>query len=218
MFDFLKRFFNKFKQKRKFKKAIKHLNQGNYEQSEELLLNLVNSEFLDLKKVYFNLASALMGSEKFGQAESYLKKAVNKKDDIDFLWGTLGEVYILQEKWQQAEEALNRAIDLNPEKEAYKTKSTIVRGDEETKNDYLKYYSLVKKAINLQKEEKWKQSIKTFKKALEYNDTIGYAYNQIGAIYNNKLNNAEKAVKYFELALEKEPNNKMFKTNLKRAK
>lgn len=218
MFDFLKRFFNKFKQKRKFKKAIKHLNQGNYEQSEELLLNLVNSEFLDFKKVYFNLASALMGSEKFGQAESYLKKAVNKKDDIDFLWGTLGEVYILQEKWQQAEEALKRAIDLNPEKEAYKTKLTIVRGDEETKNDYLKYYSLVKKAINLQKEEKWKQSIKTFKKALEYNDTIGYAYNQIGAIYNNKLNNAEQAVKYFELALEKEPNNKMFKTNLKRAK
>ncbi len=218
MLKFFKKFIDKFKDKRNFNKALKDLNQGRYKEAEVILLDLIDSDFLDIEMVSFNLASALIGSEKFVEAEVYLKKAIKERDDIDFFWGTLGEVYILQERWSMAEDALQRAAKLNSERKIYKKKLAIVKGDKQTKDNYLKYYFKIKEAIKLQKDEEWEASIKMFKKALEYNDIMGYAYNQIGAIYNNKLNNSEQAIKYFKLALEREPENKMFNMNLKRAR
>lgn len=218
MLKYFKKFIDRFKEKNNFKKALKYLNTGEYGQAENILVALVDSNNLDLKMVYFNLSAALIGNEKFEEAELYLKKAIKIKNNIDFFWGTLGEVYILQEKWLMAEDSLQEAIKLNKSKKLYKDKLSIVKGNQKIKDNYLKYYYLVKKALKLQKEEKWEKSIDMFKKALEYNNMMGYAYNQIGAIYNNKLNDAKEAIKYFELALEKEPENKMFKMNYNRVK
>jgi len=166
--------------------------------------------------LYFNYASALIANEKFIQAKKYLKKAIKKDKSIDFFWGTLAEVNILKKEWKNAEKNLKKAIKLEPNKKNYQNKLEIVRGDKTIKDNYFEYYDLIKKAIKIQKEEKWEKSIELFKKSLDYYDKMGYAYNQIGAIYNNNLGEKKKALKYFRLALEKEPNNQMFKMNLKR--
>ncbi|MGM0500595.1 MAG: tetratricopeptide repeat protein [Bacillota bacterium] len=216
MIRLIRRLINKFKEKRKFKKSLKYLNSGEYLKAERIMDGLLNSNALDLKKLYFNYASALIANEKFDQAKTYLKKAINKDKSVDFFWGTLAEVNILKKEWKHAEENLKKAIELEPNKKIYQNKLEIVNGNKSVKNNYLNYYDLIKKAIKFQKEEKWKKSIELFKESLKYYDKMGYAYNQIGAIYNNNLGQKEKALKYFRLALEKEPNNKMFKMNLKR--
>lgn len=215
MLNFLKNLAGRIKDKIRFKRALKKLNTGEYSSAKKRLAKLLDSQHLEREMVYFNYASTLIGLENFDGAERNLKKAIEIKNNIAFFWGTLGEVHILQKNWDKAEECLERAQKLE-DKKMYRQKLKIIRGPEEKRKNYLQYYYLIKEALQLQKEEKWEESVNKFREALEYNDSMGYAYNQIGAIYNNKLKNTEKAKKYFQLALEKEPDNKMFKMNLKR--
>ncbi|MFW5999645.1 MAG: tetratricopeptide repeat protein [Halanaerobiaceae bacterium] len=215
MLNFLKNLAGKIKDKIRFKRALKKLNTGEYSSAKKQLAKLLDSQHLEREMVYFNYASTLIGLENFDGAERNLKKAIEIKNNIAFFWGTLGEVHILQKNWDKAEECLERARKLE-DKKMYRQKLKIIRGPEEKRKNYLQYYYLIKEALQLQKEEKWEESVNKFREALEYNNSMGYAYNQIGAIYNNKLKNTEKAKKYFRLALEKEPDNKMFKMNLKR--
>ncbi len=216
MITFIKKMINNFKEKRKFKRSLKYLNSGEYLKAERIMGELLNSNILEQKMIYFNYASALIANEKFGQADEYLKKAIKKDKNVDFFWGTLAEVNILKKEWGNAEKNLQKAIKFAPNKKKYQNKLEIVMGDKSIKDNYFEYYRLIKKAIKIQKEEKWEKSIELFKKSLNYYDKMGYAYNQIGAIYNNNLGEKKKALKYFRLALEKEPNNEMFKMNLKR--
>lgn len=216
MINLIKKIINRFKEKRKFKKSLKYLNSGEYLKAEKIMSGLLNSNNLDLKMIYFNYASSLIANEKFGEAKKYLKKAIKEDENIDFFWGTLAEVNILTKNWKNAENNFKKAIAIAPNKKNYQNKLEIAKGSKKMKDNYFAYYKLIKEAIKFQKEEKWEKSIEKFKNSLNYYDKMGYAYNQIGGIYNNELDQKKNALKYFRLALEREPNNEMFKMNLKR--
>ncbi|MGM0549115.1 MAG: hypothetical protein ACQER0_07590 [Bacillota bacterium] len=215
MLNKIKSFFRKMKDKRLFKKAIKKLDAGYYQEAAEILFKIEKSEALDQVMLYFNLAGALIGQDKLIEGEEYLNKAIAIESEYDFLWATLAEVNILEKKWEAAAKAINKALDLAPEKKIYQLKKEVICGSEELKTNYLKYFSLLKESIAEQKKENWKKSVLLLKEAVNYYDQTGYVYNQIGAIYNNNLGDSKLAAKFFKKAIEKEPDNQVFIRNLK---
>ena len=215
MLNKIKNFFKKFKDKKLFKKGIKKLDEGYYQEAAEILFQIEDSQQVDREMLYFNLAGALIGEEKFDQGEKYLNKAIEIEAEHDFLWATLAEVNILQGKWEAAEKAINKALELEPGKKIYETKKEVICGSEELKENYLKHFELLKESIEEQKKENWEQSVEILREAVEYYDQTGYVYNQIGAIYNNNLGNEELAAQFFKKAIEKEPDNEVFIRNLK---
>ena len=104
---------------------------------------------------------------------------------------------------------------MEPEKKIYQTKKDVICGSEELKENYLEYFKLLKESIEEQKQENWKKAVELLVKAVEHYDKTGYVYNQIGAIYNNNLGNKELAAEFFKKAIEREPENEVFKRNLK---
>ena len=77
------------------------------------------------------------------------------------------------------------------------------------------YFKLLKESIEEQKQENWKEAVELLVDAVEHYDKTGYVFNQIGAIYNNNLGNKERAAQFFKKAIEREPENEVFKRNLK---
>ena len=215
MLNKIKNYFKKFKDKRLFKKGIKKLDDGYYQEAEEILFQIEDSQQIDREMLFFNLAGALIGQKKLDEGEKYLNKAIEIEAGDDFLWATLAEVNILQERWGAAKKAINKALELEPEKEIYERKKEVICGSEELKENYLKYFKLLRESIEEQKKENWQQSVELLKDAVDYYDKTGYVYNQIGAIYNNNLGNKELAAQFFKKAIEREPENEVFIRNLK---
>ncbi|TDP93567.1 tetratricopeptide repeat protein [Halanaerobium saccharolyticum] len=215
MLNKIKGFFQKMKDKKAFKAGIKKLDNGYYKEATGILLPLEDSPHLNQEMLYFNLAGALIGQDKLNKGEKYLKKAIEIEAEQDYLWATLAEVNILQEKWESAEKAIKKALKLEPEKKIYQTKKDVICGSEELKENYLEYFKLLKESIEEQKQENWKKAVELLVKAVEYYDKTGYVFNQIGAIYNNNLGNKELAAEFFKKAIEREPENEVFKRNLK---
>ena len=215
MFNQIKKFFKKYKDKKLFKQGIKQLDEGYYQESAEILFQLEDSQLVDREMLFYNLAGALIGQGKLDQGEKYLNKAIEIGAEHDFLWATLAEVNILQEKWDAAKKAINKALELEPEKNIYKSKKEVICGSDELKENYLKYFKLLKESIEEQKEENWKKAVELLVDAVEHYDKTGYVFNQIGAIYNNNLGNKERAAQFFKKAIEREPENEVFKRNLK---
>lgn len=215
MLNKIKNFFKKFKDKKLFKQGIKKLDNGYYQEAAEFLFQIEDSQQVDREILYFNLAGALIGQGKLNRGEKYLNKAIEIEAEHDFLWATLAEVNILQKKWEAAKKAINKALELEPGKEIYERKKDVICGSEELKENYLKYFKLLKESIEEQKKENWKKSVELLRDAVDHYDQTGYVYNQIGAIYNNNLGNKELAAKFFKKAIEKEPDNDVFIRNLK---
>lgn len=215
MFAKIKGFIQKFKDKKTFREGSKKIDEGYFKEAEEILFEVKDSPHLDKGLLYFNLAGALIGQDKLAAGKKYLEKAVEIEADHDYIWATLAEVNILQQNWDQAEKAINKAIELNPGKSFYEIKKEIISGSDELKENYLKHFSLLKEAIEEQKKENWKKSIEILQEAVSYYDRTGYIYNQIGAIYNNNFKNKEMAAKFFKKAIEKEPDNNIYQKNLK---
>ena len=216
MFNQIKNFFKKYKDKKLFKQGIKKLDDGYYQESAEILFQIEDSQLVDREMLFFNLAGALIGQGKLDRGEEYLNKAIEIEAEHDFLWATLAEVNILQEKWKSAEKAINKALELEPEKKTYENKKKVICGSEEQKENYLSYFKLLKESIEEQKKENWKKAVELLVNAVEHYDKSGYVYNQIGAIYNNNLGNKERAAQFFKKAIEREPENEVFKRNLKK--
>jgi tetratricopeptide (TPR) repeat protein len=215
MLNKIKEYFQKMKDKKSFKSGIKKLDAGYYKEAAEILLPLADSSHLNQEILYFNLAGALIGQDKLDEGEKYLNKAIAVDSKQDYLWATLAEVNILQKKWESAEKAIQKALELEPEKTIYESKKEVICGSQELKENYLKYFKLLKESIEEQKEENWKKAVELLVKAVEHYDQTGYVYNQIGAIYNNNLGNKERAAQFFKKAIEREPENEVFKRNLK---
>lgn len=211
----IKKFIQKIKDKNNYKKGVQKLDEGYYKEAADILSKLEKSETVDRKMLYFNLGGALIGQDKLEQGEKYLRQAVEIGAGHNYIWATLAEVNILQRKWNKAEKAINKAIELEPEKDFYELKKEVICGSEELKENYLKHFELLKKAIEEQKKENWEQSLELLKEASTYYNKTGYLYNQIGAIYNNNLGNQELAAQFFKKAIEKEPDNQVFIRNLK---
>lgn len=215
MLNKIKNFFKKFKDKKLFKQAIKKLDDGYYQEAAEILAELKDSQQVDREMLYFNLAGALIGQDKLAEGEKYLNKAIEIEAEHDFLWATLAEVNILQKKWEAAKKAINKALELEPGKKIYESKKEVICGSEELKENYLKYFKLLKESIEEQKRENWQKSVGLLRDAVDHYDQTGYVYNQIGAIYNNNLGNKELAAQFFKKAIEREPDNEVFIRNLK---
>lgn len=215
MFNKIRGFFRKLKHKKSFKKGVKKLDEGYYQEAAEILTPLKESPYLNEEMLYFNLAGAVIGQDKLEQGENYLKKAIEVDPKQDYLWATLAEVNILQRKWENAKKAINKALDLEADKKIYQAKKDVICGSDQLKEDYLQHFSLLKKSIKEQKAENWKQAVKLLIEAVDHYDRTGYVYNQIGAIYNNNLGNKDLAAEFFKKAIKKEPENEVFKRNLK---
>lgn len=214
MWEKIKGFFKSFTEKKRFKKGIKKLDSGYYQEAEEIFWELKDGRRIKKEMIYFNLAGALIGQEKMEAGEKYLNKALAINDQHDFLWSTLAEVNIVQRKWQKAEKAVDKALELEPEKKVHEAKKDIICGSQELKENYLKHFALIKESVAEQKKENWEKAVELLKKAAEYYDETGYVYNKIGAVYYNNLKNKELAAEYIEKALKKEPDNPVFTRNL----
>lgn len=215
MLSKIKNFFQGLKDKKAYKAGVKKLDEGYYQEAAEILESLLTSSHLNKELLYFNLAGASIGEGKLERGEKYLNKAIEIDPQQDYLWATLAEVNILQEKWDSAEKAIKKALELEPDKVIYQSKKEVICGSEQLKQDYLKYFSLLKNSVEEQKKENWKQAVELLIEAVKHYDRTGYVYNQIGAIYNNNLNNKELSAKFFKKAIEREPENEVFKRNLK---
>lgn len=215
MLDKIKGFFQKMKDKKALQQGIKKLDEGYYQEAADILQPLAASPHLNQELLYFNLAGALIGCDQLDEGEKYLKKALEIDSKQDYLWATLAEVNILQRKWDSAEKAIKKAVELEPDKIIYQSKKEVICGSKELRENYLKYFQLLRNSVEEQKKENWQKAVELLSKAVEHYDRTGYVYNQIGAIYNNNLDNKDLAAQFFKKAIEREPENEVFKRNLK---
>ncbi len=87
---------------------------GNHAAAQDELKRLV-SRFPDDPLIFFNLAFVQFELGSFDQAESNLMHATRLKGDFGAAWGALADLYVRTQRFELADEAFQRAIEIVPE-------------------------------------------------------------------------------------------------------
>ncbi|MGW5982079.1 tetratricopeptide repeat protein [Bacillus mycoides] len=99
-------------------KAIEMFEQNEYEEAMELFQQAVH-ESRGVQSLN-NLAwMYLYEEENDGKALELIKEAVKLNPSSYFPYNILGEIYMKQEKWEEAKDALQKSISIQPSDEAY---------------------------------------------------------------------------------------------------
>ncbi len=147
------------------------------------LLKLAAEAFPNDESLWQDLILAARNSGQYEQALEFAKQAIRQHPSSDWLWRQLGNELTTADRLDEAEKALNKARSLNPNA------------------DWLwRYFVAVhRKQKNLEKE------IEALENLCALDEATGTDLNQLGIAYYNHKNFA-KAVEYYRLSAETEPN------------
>lgn len=148
------------------------------------------------------------------KAQTHLENALAFDSRNEAIVQILAQVYIFQEKWSQA------LIILSPYKTQPETARiiTMINKGAESRQTYLNYTTLVRKALRMLRAQKYEGAVACLKNALHYTEDKAKIYNQIGAVYFNYLKDYSKAEEFFGKAYQILPSDKEIKMNYAKAK
>jgi tetratricopeptide (TPR) repeat protein len=143
--------------------------------------------------------------------ESSLKKAIEINPKNDYVYVKLGELYLYQGKYPQAEDLLKKSIEINPKNDyAYCVLGRLCRDQEK----FYQSEDALRKAVELNPKNdnaydvlgwlyldygKFSQSEDAFKKAMDLNPKNDWMYGRMWSLYE-KMGKSELAKEYAQKA------------------
>lgn len=177
---------------------------------------------------YVNLGVAYQNAGQPKRSIPLFEKAIELQPGSAIAWNDLGVGYLMIKQFPEAEQALAKAIQLDPEFQL--AKNNIAWLDQERKvfMEELQKVEAVPEAERTSKQMielglkyysigDYQKSIDVFRKCIEKDPGSSLAYNNLGTSYMF-LKNYPEAIKAFEKAIELEPQEGLYKNNLKWAK
>ncbi len=216
------------------RKVYELIHKKDYSGAEKLLLNLIekNPENIVLQKysgiVYFQL-------KKYDKASEYFKKLLSLNEDDAEINYNLGVCCQYSDKNEEALKYYKKTIEIKPENIEALNNLGLIYGGLRDIVEAEKYYLLALKynpdytntLLNLGgiklNSDKFDEAMKYFSKALSIflkeepiDQKTSMAYTNIGLVYY-RLKNITEALKYFNMAAEKDPENIIAHYNLAEA-
>lgn len=148
------------------------------------------------------------------KAQTHLESALAFDSNNAAVVHILAQVYMLQKQWDQALKVLS-PYKTQPEAERI---ITMINKGAESRQEYLNYITLVRKAMSMLKAQKYEEAVACLKNALHYTEEKAKVFNQIGAVYFNYLKDHSKAEEFFCKAYQILPSDKEIKMNYAKAK
>ncbi|MCK6561414.1 tetratricopeptide repeat protein [candidate division KSB1 bacterium] len=128
------------------------------------------------------LAAAFRHVGNFEDSISNLKKCLDLKPDNEWLWSNLGRVYNELKNYQEAEKSFCRAIEL--------------------KDDSFRAHCHF--GLTLLAMKRYKEALEEFQKSINLRYGYGMTHNGLAELYLEYLNQPEKAISEYEIALQLE--------------
>ncbi|MCZ2845868.1 MAG: tetratricopeptide repeat protein, partial [Candidatus Bathyarchaeota archaeon] len=162
---------------------------------QKIKITLVKEMTLDQKREeeaisYFKKGTKLSGEKKLEEAIQAFQKAVELKEDFFEAYVNLGAFLFLQQKDDEAEKALLKALELRPE--------------ESKPKEILADINFEKAKILIQKN-KLDEALERLKQAYNFRADHAYVNFLLGYLYHEK-EMREEAIKHFEAFLQLAPN------------
>jgi len=173
---------------------------------------------------YLSLSLLYYQQKQYKKCIEYSQQALNLDPDYYLAYNNIGSSYNMTGEWENAREALTKALKLKPNFELAKSNYNVsVRQMVYTDS----MIAVLKKAptadnyLNLSlmyyKQNLFIKSIGACKEALKINPSFALAYNNICAAYNS-MGMWSEAINAGEQAMRFDPNNQLIKNNLAEAR
>ena len=144
--------------------------------------------------INYNCAVAMIGTKKFDEAEICLHKEIEISGQSYNILKTISELYYISGQREKAADYLKETLEKCPdENESALLKNKIKNtADEKTYKKSLKALELFEKGTALLNQGEWEKAKENFLKALDFDKTNPFVYNNLGFI------SMMKEKKYFE--------------------
>lgn len=200
--------------------GLKGLAQFELNQFEQALLSLQKSIQLgpELAWTYTILGETLYQLERYPEALEYFNKALKEIPDDVYTLGLKGETLRFLDKHQEAIEVLNKAISLKPNwvwwlyrelaeslRSVGKYEEALQAIEKAVEQEPNNACSLGTKGKILNTLRRHTEATEFLQRSVTINPELAWAYTELGRAYY-MINNYQKALGYFDRALEKEPN------------
>ena len=197
---------------------------GNVADAKRHAQNLIEQTPMDCETQYVYGMSLLM-DEEYEQAISWLKKAVEQRQDDAVFVSNLGVAYLRSGDLDKAIEHLEKAVELKSDYEQarYNLGSAYIENKQtDLAEKQYRYLSINYKdnadyvcalADAVREGGKWKASIKLYNKALSMDDGLARAHNNMGPLMRH-LQQIDKAIEHSQKAIELDSSNVIARKNL----
>ena len=157
--------------------------------------------------------------------EDYLHKAISKNNFIADAHNNLGIIYLDSKKYDQAVEAFQKAIEIDPEyKLAYMNTGVVYARQGKHREAIEMYKKIVEKypkytlalsniGIGYRDLGDFDTALEWFKKSVEAKPDYGFGWGEIANVYRKK-GKYDEAIKYYEISLKHDPKNKYSLSNM----
>ena len=212
-----------------FFKGLEWKQNGNYKEAEYYYNQAIELGESDLlAKIYYNKGVLLdqhLDNKK--EALTYYQKAISINPDYQIAWNNMGTILLDFHQYKKALDAFEKAVALEPReifslvnkayaqnrlalfKESLPILQSLLNREEEVQEKlqdklFLLYSEL---GLALLYNQKIKESIPYFEKAIELNKKDYQAYYNLGFIFD-MLREYEKAITFYDKAIEIDPNDR----------
>ena len=187
-----------------------YLNAGNYDKAIEFLNKAIENNPKNAN-AYYLLGQYFSNIGKHELAIENVEKAINIDNKY---FDVLGKIYLNAGNNDEAIEFANKAIENNPKNAlAYDVlghaflntgkHELAIENTEKAANIDNKYFDCLGQAY--MRGRKYEKAIEVLNKAIENNPINANAYNILGSIFSDRLNNYTEAINYFNKSLEITP-------------
>lgn len=135
-------------------------------------------------RICFEIGRELINLNRIKEATVFFEKALKHNEHFEYLLG-LGGLYVIQDKLDEAEKILKKAIVINPKNSSVHDNLGVIYA----------------------KKGEYNKAIRKFEKTLELNQNSADAYFNLGLAYRDK-GKPNKANKFFERAIDLNPSYK----------
>ena len=172
-----------------------------------------------------NLASALISTENYDPAITFLNKAQKINPQAEKVYGNLGIAYLHNKDYEKALAAFNKALQLNPRSaETYTYMGILLKqtGDRSTAIAYFKkaleykpdfFKSHLQLGMLYQEQGEKQKALVEYEKALKQAPRDSAVHNALGLLYAGE-GQFEEAFKHFQLTLKQNPSNREALNNM----
>lgn len=163
--------------------------------------------------ILFNIGLSLTALNRNSEAETYYRKVLSIAKDNEIALLALSEALVMQRKWEQANEILQRLIDLSQKNKVYK-KYLKRNKDVIKREEYVLVTELLNKSQILSQEKKYLEAKEIVEEALKINPKNANLHNNLGSLIYTITGKPKSALPHFQKAVNLEPQNQKFIKNL----
>jgi len=183
--------------------GLRHLLKHDYLKAESYFRKIYDKK-PERRENWYYLAMALMGQKRYEEAEKLFLAELREAGEGYFRFRTLGDMYYLWGKGEQAAAYYKKALELcdtPQEQKLFRERIKLCSSEKSFENVKMSHQAFEEgnSLISQGKEEK---ALEVFQRAVELDHTNFNAWNNIGTLYHINFSDSQKALEAFSQAAE----------------